>query len=164
MCSPSWTLLPPPSPYHPSGSSQCTSPKHPVSCIEPGLVSSICPWHPCFFLILFQIHISLFRLPIWSCTVSSFSIRILSILIIVVLNSLIIPTSLLPCLSVSTSLCFLSFDMPCNCLLIAGHALALIEKCNCGKKPLVNVGMRYEGRASALQSIRCQSFSKPMPL
>ena len=36
MCSPSWTLLPPPSPYHPSGSSQCTSPKHPVSCIEPG--------------------------------------------------------------------------------------------------------------------------------
>ena len=29
--------LPPPSPYHPSGSSQCTSPEHPVSCIEPGL-------------------------------------------------------------------------------------------------------------------------------
>ena len=25
------------SPYRPSGSSQCTSPKHPVSCIEPGL-------------------------------------------------------------------------------------------------------------------------------
>ena len=39
MCSPFWTLLPPPSPYHPSGSSQCTSPKHPVSCIEPGLVT-----------------------------------------------------------------------------------------------------------------------------
>ena len=38
-CSPSWTLLPPPSPYHPSGSSQYTSPKHPVSCIEPGLVT-----------------------------------------------------------------------------------------------------------------------------
>ena len=37
MCSPSWALLPPPSPYHPSGLSQCTSPKHPVSCIEPGL-------------------------------------------------------------------------------------------------------------------------------
>ena len=34
----SWTPLPPPSPYHPSRSSQCTSPKHPVSCIEPGLV------------------------------------------------------------------------------------------------------------------------------
>jgi len=32
-------LNPPPSPYHPSGSSQCTSPKHPVSYIEPGLVT-----------------------------------------------------------------------------------------------------------------------------
>ena len=39
MCSPSWTLLPPPSPYHSSGSSLCTSPKHPVSCIEPGLAT-----------------------------------------------------------------------------------------------------------------------------
>jgi len=29
--------LPPPCPYHPSGSSQCTSPEHPVSCIKPGL-------------------------------------------------------------------------------------------------------------------------------
>ena len=37
MCSPSWNPLPPPSPSHPSGSSQCTSPKHPVSSIEPGL-------------------------------------------------------------------------------------------------------------------------------
>ena len=37
-CSPSWIPLPPPSPYHPSGSSQCTSPEHPVSCIKPGLV------------------------------------------------------------------------------------------------------------------------------
>ena len=36
-CSPSWTPHPPPSPSHPSGSSQCTSPEHPVSCIEPGL-------------------------------------------------------------------------------------------------------------------------------
>ena len=36
MCSPSWNPLPPPSPYPPSRSSQCTSPKHPVSCIEPG--------------------------------------------------------------------------------------------------------------------------------
>ena len=33
MCAPPWTLLPPPSPYHPSRSTQCTSPKHPVSCI-----------------------------------------------------------------------------------------------------------------------------------
>ena len=37
MCSQSWNPLPPPSPYHPSGSSQCTSPKHLVSCIESGL-------------------------------------------------------------------------------------------------------------------------------
>ena len=37
-CSPSWTRLPSPSLYHPSESSQCTSPEHPVSCIEPGLV------------------------------------------------------------------------------------------------------------------------------
>ena len=35
MCSPSWTLLPPPSPFHPSGSSQCTSPKHPVILKDP---------------------------------------------------------------------------------------------------------------------------------
>ena len=34
MYSPSWTLLPPPSPYHPSGSSQCTSPKHPVRALN----------------------------------------------------------------------------------------------------------------------------------
>ena len=32
--SPSWTPLPPPSPYHPSGSSQCTSPKDPVSNLD----------------------------------------------------------------------------------------------------------------------------------
>ena len=37
MCPPFWTPLPPPSPSHPSGLSPCTSPKHPVSCIEPGL-------------------------------------------------------------------------------------------------------------------------------
>ena len=37
-CSQSWTPLPPPSLYHPSGSSQCTSPEHPISYIEPGLV------------------------------------------------------------------------------------------------------------------------------
>ena len=35
MCSPSWTPLPPPFSFHPSGSSQCTSSEHPVSCIEP---------------------------------------------------------------------------------------------------------------------------------
>ena len=37
ICSPSWTPLPTPSPSHPSGSSQCASPEHPVSCIKPGL-------------------------------------------------------------------------------------------------------------------------------
>ena len=37
MCSQPWTPFPPPSPYHLSGSSQCSSPKHPVSCIEPRL-------------------------------------------------------------------------------------------------------------------------------
>ena len=37
MCSPSWTPFPPPSPSHPSGSSQCTIPKHPVPCIERAL-------------------------------------------------------------------------------------------------------------------------------
>ena len=30
--------LPPPSPSHPSGSSQCTSPEHPAPCIKPRLV------------------------------------------------------------------------------------------------------------------------------
>ena len=38
MCSSSWAPLLPPSPSHPSGSSQCTSPEHSVSCLEPGLV------------------------------------------------------------------------------------------------------------------------------
>ena len=45
MCSPSWTPLPPPSPYHPSVSSQCTSPKHPVSkiCLLKALTDLIKP-------------------------------------------------------------------------------------------------------------------------
>ena len=34
MSSQSWTPLPPLSPYHLSGLSQCTSPKHSVSCFE----------------------------------------------------------------------------------------------------------------------------------
>ena len=40
-CSPSRTPLLPPSSSHPPGSPQCTSPEHPVSRIEPGLVVSI---------------------------------------------------------------------------------------------------------------------------
>ena len=56
MSSQSWTPLPPPTPYHLSGSSPCTSPKHPVSCIEHRLVihflhdstrfNAILPNHP----------------------------------------------------------------------------------------------------------------------
>ena len=38
MCPPSRTPLPPPSPSHPSGMSQCTSFECPVSCIRLGLV------------------------------------------------------------------------------------------------------------------------------
>ena len=34
MSSQSWTPLPPPTPYHLSGSSPCITPKHPVSCIK----------------------------------------------------------------------------------------------------------------------------------
>ena len=37
-CSQSWTPVPLPSPYHLSGSSQCTSPKYPIFRIEPRLV------------------------------------------------------------------------------------------------------------------------------
>ena len=37
MFSQSRTSLPPPCQHHPSGSSQCTSPKHPAPCIEPRL-------------------------------------------------------------------------------------------------------------------------------
>ena len=37
MCFPSCTPLPPPSPSHPSESSQCTNPEHPASCTKPGL-------------------------------------------------------------------------------------------------------------------------------
>ena len=52
-CSPSWTPLPPPSPYHPSGSSQCTNPKLPVSCIEPGLaIYFLYDFYTCFNAIL----------------------------------------------------------------------------------------------------------------
>ena len=50
-CSPSWTPLPPPSPYHTSGSSQCTSPKLPVSCIKPGLAIHFL-YYTCFNAIL----------------------------------------------------------------------------------------------------------------
>jgi len=51
-CSPSWTPLLSPSLYHPSGSSQCSSPKLPVSCIEPGLVIRFLWYCTCFNAIL----------------------------------------------------------------------------------------------------------------
>ena len=50
-CSPSWIPLLPASLYHPSGWSQCTSPKHPVSHIEPGLAT-----HSYMILYMFQCH------------------------------------------------------------------------------------------------------------
>ena len=51
MSSQSWTPLPPPSPYHISGSSQCTSPKHPVS------VSNLDWWYVSYMLVyMFQCH------------------------------------------------------------------------------------------------------------
>ena len=57
-CSQSWTPVPPPSPYHPSGSSQCTSPKLPVSCIKPGLVFLFF-----FFFFIFKLYIIVLVLP-----------------------------------------------------------------------------------------------------
>ena len=61
MCSPSWTPLPPPSPSHPSGSSQCSGPEHPVSCIEPGL--AICFTHNKHVSVLFSQIIPLSPFP-----------------------------------------------------------------------------------------------------
>ena len=56
MSSQTWIPLPLPTPYHLSGLSLCTSPKHPVSCIKHGLVirflhdsirfNAILPNHP----------------------------------------------------------------------------------------------------------------------
>ena len=50
MCSPSRNPLPPPSPFHPSGSSQCTSPKDPVSNLDWRFISfMILYMFPCHF-------------------------------------------------------------------------------------------------------------------
>ena len=51
MCSLSWT----PSSSYPSGSSQCTSPEHPVLCIEPGLVICFYIWQYTYFSAISQI-------------------------------------------------------------------------------------------------------------
>ena len=65
MCSASWTLLLPPSPYHPSGSSQCTSPKHPVSCIKKTRFSLPAIWatlpRGCFVSLCSTISVLYFR-------------------------------------------------------------------------------------------------------
>ena len=52
MSSQSWTPLPLPIPYHLSGSSPCTSSKHPVSCIKPRLVIRFLHDSTCFNAIL----------------------------------------------------------------------------------------------------------------
>ena len=43
MSSQSWTPLPPPTSYHLSGASPCTSPQHPVSCIKHRLAIRFLP-------------------------------------------------------------------------------------------------------------------------
>ena len=55
----------PPSPSHPSGSSQCTSPKHPVSCIEPRLVIRFL-----YYIIRVSVTFSQIIPPSSSCTES----------------------------------------------------------------------------------------------
>ena len=64
-CPQSWTPLLPPSPCHLSGSSQCTSPKHPVPCIEPRVVI-------CFLYDIIQVS------PLWLQSVSQFSHSVVS--------------------------------------------------------------------------------------
>ena len=49
---------PPPSPSHPSGSSQCIGPEHPVSCIEPGLAIYFTYDNIHFSMLLSQIMVS----------------------------------------------------------------------------------------------------------
>ena len=90
----SWTPLPLSSPYHPSGLSQCTSPKHPVSSIEPRLAihflydiihvsmlfsqiippspspteSKVCSLHLCLFCCLaYWVIAAIFRNSIYMC-------------------------------------------------------------------------------------------------
>ena len=88
MCSPSWTLLPPPSPYHPSGSSQCTSPKHPVSCIEPGLASRFIhdilnvsmPFSQIqFYWNLKEILQTIFTVLFWNCIVKFWNCKMIGL-------------------------------------------------------------------------------------
>ena len=105
-CSPSWTPLPPPSLYHPSGLSQCTSTKHPVSCIEPGLAirylydiihvsmpfSQIIPPSPSptESKRLFYVSLLLSRIQGYRYHLSKFHIYALFLLIIEILHSFLI--------------------------------------------------------------------------
>ena len=66
MYAPSWSPLPPPSPSHPSGSSQCTGPERPVSCIKPGLV---------IYFTYFNIHVFRWILTIWATREAWFGVR-----------------------------------------------------------------------------------------
>ena len=93
-CFQSQTSLPPPCLFHLSGSSQCTSPKHPAPCIEPGLAihflydiymfqcrspksshplplpqsPKVCSIHPCLFCCLaYRVIITIFLNSIYMC-------------------------------------------------------------------------------------------------
>ena len=74
MCSPSWPSLPPPSPSHLSGSSQCTSPEHPASCIEPGLAISF-TYDNIHVSMLFS-HVNIWQKPPQYCKVISLQLKL----------------------------------------------------------------------------------------
>ena len=66
--SPSWTAPPPPpSPCHPSGSSQGTSPEHPASCLEPGPLLFVSHLEKCLFSSLVHFFIGSFIFLELSC-------------------------------------------------------------------------------------------------
>ena len=61
-----------PSPYHPSGSSQCTSPKHPVSCIKPSYCFPAAHFL-CLHALLTICHLTQPAVPLKSLRTQSFS-------------------------------------------------------------------------------------------
>ena len=129
-CSPSRTPLPPPSPYHPSGSSQSTSPEHSVSCIKPGLAirflydiihvsmpfSQIIPPSPSptESKILFYTSVSLLlsRIQDYHCHLSKFHIYVLVYRIGIFLSGLLhsvyrIGSSFIHLIRTDSNVCFL---------------------------------------------------------
>ena len=80
MSSQSWTPLPPTSLYHLSGSSQCTSPKHPVFCIEPRL--AICFLDDSIRFI-FNVQVNIISSRIWEWDLVS--IQFVAFIMVVVL-------------------------------------------------------------------------------